>query len=190
MPRLANAISSKYASAERTADGISSITPEVHLAGGDAIGAQPFARTRGEVEQEAGVAGVGDHRRHHLDRPGDRGPVAGAQLGHEELGPVRGEPQRPDAEERVVLDGHRQVRDRLVATDVEEPDRDRVAAERLDRLAVRGRLLVLGRRRRPLEEQELGAEQAHAARPERAGRRRLGGRADVREQRDLHAVPS
>ena len=61
--------------------------------------------------------------------------------------------------------------------------------ECLHRLAIGGRLLVLGRRRGPLEEQELGAEQADAACPERACRRRLAGRADVGQQRDLHAVP-
>ena len=172
VPRLAKATSPNQASADRTADGISSITPRSTAPISTPAGCQLRSRPRREGEQQRHVPGVRDHRRHHLDRARDGRPVARPQLGDEQLGPVVGEPERADAEERVLLGRQRQVRDRLVTADVEQPDRDRVAAERLDRLAVGGGLLVLGRRRGPLEEQELGPEQPHAAGPQRAGRRR------------------
>ncbi len=58
----------------------------------------------------------------------------------------------------------------------------------LDDLGVGAGLLVLRRGRAPLEEQELGPEQADAAGAEHASRIRLRRRADVREERDLDAV--
>src|SRR5207249_3341137 len=111
------------------------------------------------------------------------------ELGDEEVRPFAREPERAHAEERIVLLRHRQVRDRLVATDVEESYRDRTAGERLDRAAIGGGLFLLGRRRRSLEEQELGSEQAYTHGTERDGLPGVLGVADVREQRDVDAVP-
>ena len=135
--------------------------------------ARSQARARPPGEERGRVASVRDHRGHHLDRTRGSRPVAGAELGHEQVRAALGQPQRPDAEERVVLGRHRQIGDRLVAADVEEADRDRRSTEGLDRGPIRTGLLVLGRRCRPLEEQELGPEQPDAAGTEGDGRGRL-----------------
>ena len=129
-------------------------------------------------------AGVGDHRRHDLDRAGRSRPIAGAELGHEEVRLGGGEAEGSDAEERIGLGGDRQVRDRLVAADVEQPDRDRMRGERPDRALVGRALLVLRRRARPLEEEELGPEQADPLRAQGDRRVALVRRADVRDEGD------
>ncbi len=107
--------------------------PEADLAPFQALGVERCSSLLGEAQEGAGIAAVGDHRSHDLDRPEGRRTVGGPELGHEQVGPRHRQPKGPNAEERVVLVGQGQVRDRLVATDIEQSDRHRPATERLDR---------------------------------------------------------
>ena len=50
------------------------MTPEGHRAGVEALVGELAARPLGKLEQEVDIAGVGDHRRHDLDRAGHRRP--------------------------------------------------------------------------------------------------------------------
>ena len=59
----------------------------------------------------------------------------------------------------IVLLGQRQIRQRLVATDIDGADDDRPAAGRHDHLPVDLELMLFGRRFRLFHEQHLGAEQ-------------------------------
>ena len=75
--------------------------------------------------------------------------------------------------------GQRQVRQRLVAADVERAQGDPPAAERRGDLPVGRLLLVDVRCSGPAEEQELGAHEPDQVGAGRCGGHRVGGRADV-----------
>ena len=109
------------------------------------------------------------------------------QLRAQQLGTVQQHADAALAEKRIVLARQRQVRQRLVAADVERPDdQPPPAPERARHVAVDGQLLLLGRRGRPLQEQKLRSQQADRLRTERDALLGVGQPADVR--RHLHAV--
>ncbi|MBI4939771.1 MAG: hypothetical protein HY830_03370, partial [Actinobacteria bacterium] len=91
-----------------------------------------------------------------------------------------------DAERGVGLLPHVEERQRLVRAGVERAQDDAAARERGEDVGVERRLLVDRRRVGPVEEGELGAEQADPLGPR--GGRRAGARTvrDVGEQRDPH----
>ena len=161
--------------------------PGARVAGGDDRGPGLVA----EPVEQVDVLERRHHRGHDVGH--DAGQAAGApdrpQLGQQELAVAIGKPDRPDAEEGVGLGGEPEVRDLLVAPDVGEADDHRAPGpERLEGTSIGGDLLLLGRRRLALHEQELGPEEADAlgARVERA--RRVVRAPDVRHEEDAGAV--
>ena len=86
----------------------------------------------------------------------------GAQLLLEQLGLFEAEPDAAAAEERVGLGVAGEVRDVLVAADVQRPDREPAAAEGVGDGPVAGDLFGLAGRLVPVEEEEFGAQQPHA----------------------------
>src|SRR5690606_5312266 len=98
------------------------------------------------------------------------------------------EPDRAHAEERVLLGRLVQVGQLLVAADVEEPNDDRPARERLEGRGVRAGLLGDRRCRRASHEHELRAKEPDALGPGLGGRARLLWMADVGEEGDTVPV--
>ena len=91
------------------------------------------------------------------------GPEDRPELGPEQARVAEREPQAAQAEARVGLDVARSaVRRQLVGTQVERPDDDRAPLQRADHGGVGLELLLLGRGRLGVEEEELGAEQPDA----------------------------
>ena len=127
------------------------------------------------------------HREHHLQWVLGRGPQHGPQLGLQEFRLFEGEPDAPDAEERVRLGRLRQVRERLVRADVERAEDQRSPFQSLGDAPVRRVLLVLAWHRVPLQEQELGAEEADALGAVLDRGLDVDGRADVCD--DLDPAP-
>ena len=93
-----------------------------------------------------------------------------------------------EAHEGILFFGETEIRDLLVAADVQCADDNGLALHDQRRLLVRLKLLVLGGELISVHKQELGAEQSHTL---AVGVHRLGGvlgRADVAEQLVLVAV--
>ena len=156
-------------------------------------------RDAGRIERGANLLADGaetayllqgsDHGEHHgqsVPLPG--GAVEGADLRVEELRPAEQQTHAAHAEERVLLVGKVQVRDALVPADVEGPDDEGSAAEGTQHGAVDLVLLVLGRGRVPLQEEELRAHQSDALAAHVDGLRDLGRPVDVCGDRDDAAV--
>ena len=128
--------------------------------GADALGGAQLGDAGDQREQDP----------HRAPRP-TRGRARAAACGRCRSGAARAD--RPQPQRRVGAARHAHRRRQLVAAEIERAEGDRPAAhalERRDRVRV---LLLLGRQRRALEVQELGAEQAD----------RLG--AEVDRDRDL-----
>ena len=160
-----------------------------HDAGLDAGRAEPLPLLFEHGARRPPLVERRDHREHDRDaavagRAEDR-----AQLRAQQLRTVQQHADAALAEKRVVLARKRQVRQRLVAADVERADDQRPPApERARDVAVDGQLLLLGRRRRPLKEQELRSQQADGLRTERDALLGVGQPADVRGHLDAVAV--
>ena len=115
-------------------------------------------------------------------------PHDGAQLDGEHLGLHVDEPDGTHAEEWIRLRLERQVRQGLVATDVEEPDHHRPAPECGEDARVGPPLHLLIRCRRAAEEHELGTQQTDRLGSAGEGPGSLVGPADVRGERHSTAV--
>ena len=112
-----------------------------------------------------------------------------AQLRAEQLGTIQQHADAALAEKRIVLARKRQVRQRLVAADVERPhDQPAPAPERARDVAVNGPLLLLGRSCRPMKEQKLRSQQADGLGTESDALLRIGQPADVRRHFDAVTV--
>ncbi len=92
-------------------------------------------------------------------------------------------------EERVRLHRHRHVGQWLVAADVEGPDDDPAAGQRIGQRTVGGSLLVHARRRGAAEEQQLGADEACEVGARGRGGERVVQGAEVGPDMDRDAVP-
>ncbi len=147
----------------------------------------------GRVEQRAhapDLRGLVHHRQHHAaarERPHQQHRLELRRAAAPAAAGSLRTPRRPSA--GFSSRGMRQVGDRLVAADVERADHDRASARTRRRCAGTPRRCVVDiGRRRPLEEQELGAQQPAALGAERHRLGRLGRGADVGEHRDADAV--
>ena len=126
---------------------------------------QRRARRARPARRSPSAAGCGTCRLHAQDR---------AQLRAQQIRPPEARAHAAQPERRIVLARHRQIGDRLVAADVERADRQRAALRARRRCAWYSRACSssLGRLA-PLEEQELGAQQAAAFGAELDGGARL-----------------
>ncbi|EAU68532.1 hypothetical protein STIAU_7384 [Stigmatella aurantiaca DW4/3-1] len=130
----------------------------------------------------------GDHRNEDAADPQGLHPEDGADLRAQQLGVAQGDAHAPQAEHRVLLGGQRQVRQGLVAADIERADDQGTVLEGVGDLLVLGRLLVFGGRGEPLQEEELAAQQATTLGPLCGRRRRVSWPAEVGEDLDADAV--
>ena len=112
----------------------------------------------------------------------------GAQLLFEQLGLFEAEADAAAAEERVGFGVAGEVRDVLVAADVEGPDGEPAAAEGVGDGQVAGNLFGLAGRFAPVEEEELGAQQPDAVGAVADRRGDVVGRGDVGGDLDVDAV--
>ena len=119
------------------------------------------------VEQHVGgleFLHAGDHRVHDFQVAKDAGPQDGAELRAEQVLLLEAEPDGAPAEERIHLLGDVDVREQLVAAEIERADDHRGRRERLGHPPVGGELFLLVRQVAAVDEQELGAKQADAGR--------------------------
>ena len=123
---------------------------------------------------------IGDHGQHHLQASVAGGPEEGADLGPEEVGTRETEADASQSEKRIVLAIDRKRFGRFVAADVERPDDDRIGGKKLKHGPIGLILLVFGRKRRAVDEQEFRAEQADAHRAGFSRALGVGKAADVR----------
>ena len=130
----------------------------------------------------------GDHREEHRDPAVPPGPQDGADLAFEEARVLEREPDRPPAHEGVGLVAPAEVGDRLVAAEVEGPDRGDPIRRVLDDLAIVLVLLLFVRHVLVGEEEVFGPEEADAGRPDLLGGPGVARVVDVGEQFDLGAV--
>ena len=91
-----------------------------------------------------------------------RGAQDGPDLRPEQVGPAQRQPDAAPAQEGVGFLADLDIRQALVAADVERADHQRPASERLGDRAIGGELLFFSGRLRAAQEQELGAQHAHA----------------------------
>ena len=141
------------------------------LAERDALAAEAAAGLLDQAVDVAELLQGGDHGEEHVDfavtaRAEDR-----PDLAIEEARVLEREPDRAPAHEGVGLVASAEVRDGLVAAEVERADRRGSAGRGLDHLAVVLVLLLLVGHVLMGEEQVLGAEQAHARAAPRPSRR-------------------
>ena len=123
---------------------------------------------------------AGDHRQHQPQRTARGRADERAELHPHQGRPVEGQAHGAPAESRVLLLRAAEIGKHLVATDIEQTERNGPLARRVHDRGVE-RLLRLGARElRCDHELQLGAEQAHALRPA------IGQLLDVREQARIH----
>jgi len=182
---------------QRAAQGAASTQPEVAQRLAEAADALDKAARTGDPQdqqaaedalQRAADAVRGAEQDRQLQRTVARAQSA-LQDGARQVARA-GQPQRANPEERVGLGRDRQPRDRLVTANVEQADRHGSRRKRVHDCPVHRDLLVLGWRCGPLDEQELGAEQADAFGAERNRPLGLSRRADVGQERDRDLVAS
>ena len=97
------------------------------------------------VDHQPGLAelpGLGDHRHEDLHRPAIGRLQQRADLDAQQPRPVEREAQRAEAHGRVLLGLRAQVRDHLVAADIEQAEDDRPVVGEPDRLAIELDLLL------------------------------------------------
>jgi hypothetical protein len=134
------------------------------------------------------LARVGDHRQQDTALPGRFDPQDRAQLLPQQFRPMQARTDAPQSERGIVLDGHRQIGERLVAAHIESADRERAPVEPPRDLLVHGVLLVLAGRGASIEKQELTTQQAAALSTRVHGTRRLVWSAEVRVDAHPRAV--
>ena len=131
-----------------------------------------------------------DHRRHDPEVGLGRRVGVGERrqlLAQDVLARAEG-PEAPQAQRRVVLVRVVEEGERLVGPGIQRPHDHLLAGEGLQQLGVGLRLLLDGRCLRGGEEEELGAEQAHALGAEFDRLGGAAGLAEVRQERDGRAV--
>ena len=111
-----------------------------------------------------------------------------ADLRDEEFGVLKEDPSRTPPHERIRLTPAPQVRDRLVAPQVERPDRDRLTGRIGDDLPVILVLFLFARHVVMGHEEVLGPEETDTGRSHLVGRLGIGQVIDVGEQLDVRAV--
>ena len=141
------------------------------------------ARQRQLGQRGAPLGAGGDHREQHADRV-ERGDAQdGAELHPEELGPGQAEADGALSEVGIALARQGEVGQRLVAAGVERPHGEWTPPQRLGGLEVERDLLLLARGLAPVEEEQLGAEDAHPLGAVHHRRPGVSRRADVGHHR-------
>ena len=134
------------------------------------------------------LPGLGDHGDEDLHRPAIGGRQQRPDLRAQQARPVEREAQRAEAHRRVLLGRRAQIRDHLVAADIEQAEDDRLALAQPDRLAIEDDLLAdLGQMARD-HELQFGAEQPDALGAGVVQHRQIGDQPRIVQERDGDAI--
>ena len=115
---------------------------------------------------------AGNHRIHHFDVALDSGAQDRAELGAENVPFLQAKPNRPPSQKWIHLLRHLQMREELVAAQIQRADDHRMRLQCRRHLTVSPELLLFVRQRLAVEEKIFRAEQPHALRA--AGAHMLG----------------
>src|SRR5437868_15511750 len=91
----------------------------------------------------------------------DAGPENSSQLSAKNVALLQTKPNRSPAQEGVHLLGHLEVREKFISAQIQSANDHRAGIESGSDLAVGIELLLLGRKRFPVNEQILGPVKAH-----------------------------
>ena len=181
VPMLRKSTSASSTEARSAADGISTMTPTVD---------SPAARHQvANCLASAAVATIGAITR-TLAPVECRCRGDGRELGTQDLRLLQSEPKPAYPQRGVWLVRLAQERQRLVRASIQGPHHHRSTGSRVEHGTVCGNLFRLVRRRRSVEIEELGTEQADALGTAATLTGEVGRRADVGQQRHRMTVRS